>query len=89
MAIRSNSSSSNSRRPLPQVADRETSPGQDCPDTVVDLSFNHRTEELVHVDQYKVFLKRNLKPIAAPAAPLDKILARAAEIKASGIDFEL
>lgn len=77
---------SNSRKPkqernhqLPEVADREPAvPTEGC----LDLSIDPQTEEVKNIDAYQVFLKRNLKPLAAPADLLANIQARLAEIDA-------
>jgi len=64
---------------LPEVADREPAvPTEGC----LDLSIDPLTEDVKNIDAYQVFLKRNLKPLAAPADLLANIQARIAEIDA-------
>lgn len=68
------------RKPFtPQVADREprTSDG-----SCLDLSINPVTEDVKQLNDYRVFLKRNLKPLVAPTDLLANIQARLAAIDA-------
>ncbi|MEM9259187.1 MAG: hypothetical protein AAGA62_06035 [Bacteroidota bacterium] len=75
----SNSQRNNADQRLPEVVDRELSgPVGEC----LDLSIHPRTEELVDLDSYRVFLKRNLKWQAPPADLLANIHARIDRIKA-------
>ncbi|TXF91389.1 hypothetical protein FUA23_01450 [Neolewinella aurantiaca] len=77
----SNSRKSNQNRnhQLPEVADRQPAgPTGEC----LDLSIDPNTEEIKNLDAYQVFLKRNLKPLAAPVDLLANIQARLAEIDA-------
>jgi hypothetical protein len=76
---------SNSHKPqsrkssLPHIADREyAGPTSEC----LDLSVDPLTEEIKHFDNYRVFLKRNLTPLAAPLDLLANIEARLAAIDA-------
>ena len=68
-----------SSRKLPEVAERDTTVpvGRS-----LHLTIDPRTEEINPLDQYKVFLKRNLKWQAPPADLLSNIHARIDEIKA-------
>lgn len=80
---------SNSRTPqqkrthqLPEVADREPAvPVGEC----LDLSIDPKTEELVDLKSYKVFMKRNLNWQAPPVDLLANIRARLAEIDAQKV----
>lgn len=64
---------------LPEVADREpVVPVGDC----LDLSIDPKTEELVDLSAYRVFLKRNLKWQAPPVDLLANINARLDKVKA-------
>lgn len=64
---------------LPEVADREpVTPVGDC----LDLSIDQKTEELIDLSAYKVFLKRNLKWQAPPVDLLANINARLDKVKA-------
>jgi len=78
------SRSSNSQRKtndhrLPEVVDREPAlPVGEC----LDLSIDPRTDEVVNLQDFRVFLKRNLPYQAPPANLLANIHARIDRIKA-------
>lgn len=64
---------------MPEVADREpVAPLGDC----LDLSIDPKTEELVDLSAYRVFLKRNLKWQAPPVDLLANINTRLDKVKA-------
>ena len=81
--IRNTRNAATNRPSLPEVADREpreTDP--DCTDGDLHLSLDPRTGDLEDLSTFKVFLKKNLRPQAAPADLLANIYDRVDRIKA-------
>ncbi|MEL7159658.1 MAG: hypothetical protein AAFN92_02780 [Bacteroidota bacterium] len=75
----SNPQRNRSGHQLPEVADREpVAPVGEC----LDLSIDPRTEDLVNLQDFRVFLKRNLPYQAPPADLLANLHARIDRIKA-------
>lgn len=79
MSFSSNNSRNKQSRRLLEVAEQDKSgPVGES----LDITIDHRTGEIEPLDQYQVFLKRNLKWQAPPADLLANIYARIDRIKA-------
>lgn len=79
MSLSSNNSRKKQSRRLPEVVERENT---DSVGEGLNITVDHQTGEIEPLDQYKVFLKRNLKWQAPPADLLANIYARIDRIKA-------
>lgn len=79
MSLSSNNPHKKQLRRLPEVAERENiGPVGES----LEITIDHKTGEIEPLDQYQVFLKRNLKWQAPPADLLANIYARIDRIKA-------